>query len=79
MAAGPVIQPSGPRVVYPGFQVAYECKDTNDVVPKSHKQHACARAHTHAHTHTHLCVPPHLSVLHFHQQQHDTAATPILT
>jgi len=75
MAAGPIIRPSGPRVVYPGVQVAYECKNTSDVVPKSHKQHACARTHAHAHR----CVTPHLSVPHFHQQQHDAAATPLLT
>ena len=58
MAAGPVIRPSGPRVVHLRVQVAYECKNTSDVVPKSHKLHA--RAHTH--THTYLCVTLHPSI-----------------
>jgi hypothetical protein len=49
MAAGFVIGTGGPRVVYPRFKVAYECKNTSGMVPKSHKQHA------RTHTHTSLC------------------------
>ena len=45
MAAAPVMRPGGPRVVYPRVKVAYECKNTSDMVPKSHKQHARTSTH----------------------------------